>query len=563
VKITRLSLVPLALCFFLATFLQAEEEAQEQTVSVSRLTSLLKSSDTSERERAAEALGKLGSAAEPAIPALRRNLSDDFPYVRIRSAEALAQIGAAAIPAFVEALRNDNKEVRLVAVQALANLGEKAKPAIPPLVIALQDSETAIRQHAANALENCGADAAPVLMKALRDPNFQNRAGLVRVLGALDGTPATLPDQLIPLLADPNSDLRLAAVKALTRKGQASISALVLALASEKTMVRAESAAILADIGPDASESVPALTNLLKDENAHVRAEAAHALGKMQEAAVPAIPALRVALNDSDADVAARAQEALTAITVTSGGPRKSSVGIEAASPKSSGNQGVAVKAKAVAKRPIKRATRRVAKTAIPEVPAFSYLKLDSTASIQALAMTAKNGTSENKAAALSILASLLQNPDEKIQALVVAALEWVGSDDAKKILDPYLKQVELKKIKRLMNEIETSTGPVTSQIDALAAMGPVVVPAATRALQSQKPGVRVAGATILMKLGSAAASAVPQLIQTLDDKVPAVRSQAAEALEKISNPTARNPLRWFYLKEKIRPYLEMLHISI
>jgi HEAT repeat protein len=198
-----------------------------------------------------------------------------------------------------------------------------------------------------------------------------------------------------------------------------------------------------------------------------------------------------------------------------------------------------------------------------PPLPLFSYLKLDSTASIQALVMTAQKGTIENRTAALAALTSLLQDPDEKNRATAAAALDRVGTDDSRKILDPYRKQEELKKINQLMTEIKTSTGSVTKAIDTLASVGPAAVPAATKALKDPKPGVRLAAAQIIARLGPAASTSVPRLIETLDDKDEAVRHQAAKALEVMNNPQAKNPLRIYYLKEKIRPYLKRLNITI
>jgi len=538
----------------------------EQRQITSHLLPYLKGIDTDQRERAAEALQKLGPAAEAAIPALQRNLSDDFPYVRIRSAEALAHIGPAALPAFIEALKNDNNEVRLVAVQALAHLGPAAKPAIPSLVQTLQDQESPIRRQAAGALENCGAEASPSLMDALDDPAFKNRIGLVQVLGAIDGTPPHLPSQLTPMLSSPDADLRLATIKALARKGASAVPAVSVALISDNPLVRSEAADILADIGPAAGSAVSQLTILLKDPDAHVRAAAAHALGKMLEAAAPAIPALREATKDSDRDVAARAQEALTAITVTTGGPHAPKSGYVPSSnpvpqvPAPTSKPKLKSKPLPIAKPPKKLPI--VSKPRAATLP-MSYLKLDSTTSIRALEMTAAKGVSDARTAALATLASLLQSPDEKIRAEAAAALGRVGTDEAKKILDPYKKQEELKKINRLMEEIQTSTGSVKGAIDALAAIGPAAVPAATKALKDPKPRVRLAGAQIITQIGPSALAAFPQLIETLNDKDEAVRHEAAKALEAMNSPEAKNPLRWYYLKEKIRPLLKALHLVI
>lgn len=113
------------------------------------------------------------------------------------------------------------------------------------------------------------------------------------------------------------------------------------------------------------------------------------------------------------------------------------------------------------------------------------------------------------------------------------------------------------------MGEIQTSTGSVKDAIDRLAAMGPAAVPAAIKALKGPKSNVRLAAVEILFRIGPAASAAVPRLIEVLDDTEEAVRREAALALEVMKKPEAKNPLRWYYLKEMIRPYLKRLHISI
>jgi len=536
-------------------------ERRQELVTV--LIPMLHGTDAGRRERVAEVLQVMGPLAAKAIPDLKQNLSDDFPYVRIRSAEALAHMGPAALQALVEALQNDNHMVRLVAVQALAQLGAQAKPAIPVLARALDDKEVSIRQQAATALENCGADASPVLMLALGNPAFKNRVGLVEVLGAIDGTPPHLPAQLTPFLSDSDPDLRLAAVKALTHKGQTSVSAVSLTLSSENALVRTESADILADIGPEASSAVPRLIGLLKDPDAHVRASSAHALGKMREAGTPAIPALREALRDADRDVATRAQEALTALTVTSGGPHEIKDGFVSSAGPGIPESSHRSKPKPKPNLPLPSKKPHVVPIATPTRLQASYLKLDSTASIHALEMSAQKGISEVRSAALAALASLLQSPDDRIREAAASALARVGTEDARKILDPYLKQEELKKINRLMGEIQKSTDSVKGAIDGLAAMGPVVVPAVTKALKDTKTTVRLSAAQIFTRLGPAASAAVPRLIDALNDKEETVRRQVSKALEVMNSPEAKNPLRIYYIKEKIRPYLKRLNISI
>src|SRR5262249_26672558 len=153
-----------------------------------------------------------------------------------------------------------------------------------------------------------GADACPSLMAKLGDSTFKNQIGLVRVLGNIDGTPAELPGQLTPFLSSSDSDLRLAAMKALARKGEPSVAPVIAALSSDNHTAQVAAEQVLADIGPAAKAAVPNLILLLKSDDATVRANAAHALGNMHSAASAAVPALREALKDPDPDVVERAR---------------------------------------------------------------------------------------------------------------------------------------------------------------------------------------------------------------------------------------------------------------
>ena len=77
------------------------------------------------------------------------------------------------------------------------------------------------------------------------------------------------------------------------------------------------------------------------------------------------------------------------------------------------------------------------------------------------------------------------------------------------------------------------------------------------RALKDPNPLTRTGAAQALNRLGSAGALASPVLIEALDDSVPAVRHEAAEALQKINTPDAQKALRFYPLKERVR---SMLH---
>jgi len=223
-----------------------------------------KGADPRDRRDAASALGIIGPAAAPAIPALVEALKDNGadPSVRQSAAFALGNIGPAAapaIPALVEALKDKGEdwEVRRDAVSALGKIGPAAAPAIPALVDALKDKgeDPSVRRSVASVLGNIGpaaAPAIPALVDALKDKG-----------------------------ADPSG--------------------------------RQSAALALGNTGAAAAPAIPALVDALKDkgEDLSVRQSAAFALGDIGPAAAPAIPALVEALKDKGADPSVRKSAAL------------------------------------------------------------------------------------------------------------------------------------------------------------------------------------------------------------------------------------------------------------
>lgn len=100
--------------------------------------------------RAADALGKMGHEA---IPALVKALQNTQYFVRRMSARALGEIGGAdVVPALIKALQDDDRSVRVISVQALGKIGPDAKEAIPALKKALQDGHYPVRWNATRAL---------------------------------------------------------------------------------------------------------------------------------------------------------------------------------------------------------------------------------------------------------------------------------------------------------------------------------------------------------------------------------------------------------------------------
>jgi HEAT repeat protein len=97
------------------------------------------------RFHAAMALGDLGSAARPAVPALIHACTwDDEPAVRVGAAAALWKIdgdrGALVLHVLTDAVANANEMICWIAAECLAQIGPAARGSVPALRQALARS---------------------------------------------------------------------------------------------------------------------------------------------------------------------------------------------------------------------------------------------------------------------------------------------------------------------------------------------------------------------------------------------------------------------------------------
>lgn len=149
------------------------------------------------RWEAVREIKERGPDAEAAIPALIQALSDSDLLVSSTAAEALGRIPSAApiaAPRLIEAMAKD-QTTRYSAAEALGRLGPAAKAAVPVLLGALHDDNRVVRGNAAGALGRVGAPAelvAPQLQCLLQD-DFESvreaAIGALLALGVSKGVP--------------------------------------------------------------------------------------------------------------------------------------------------------------------------------------------------------------------------------------------------------------------------------------------------------------------------------------------------------------------------------------
>lgn len=228
---------------------------------VAALTGDLGSDDSVTRQRAANALGLQGGAAEPAIPALREAMNDPEGPVRLNAAYALAAIGEAAIGPLIGALEDGEEDYQAESIlhicdaaYALAALG---RPAVPALQAALADPGEHIRGAAAFALGDMGpaaAEAAASLVDLLGEAPPLLRRHVISALGTIKAPLELTVPALAAILDDDDPETGYVASQALAR------------------------------IGPDAGAALPALVRALGAKGSYTRAFAAEALTRIGSA---------------------------------------------------------------------------------------------------------------------------------------------------------------------------------------------------------------------------------------------------------------------------------------
>jgi hypothetical protein len=121
----------------------------------------LESSDKAERRMASNAIGKTGVAAAPLVDKLAALLEDKDDATQLTALQALALLGTiagSAAKAVTPLL--DNRELAIDAADALGRMGSAARPSLKRLAKMLTDDETAFRWAAVRAMSQIGGDDA-------------------------------------------------------------------------------------------------------------------------------------------------------------------------------------------------------------------------------------------------------------------------------------------------------------------------------------------------------------------------------------------------------------------
>lgn len=211
-------------------------------------------------------------------------LKSEDMYARRAAAAALALRGAEGAPAVAELIRlTEDPDVRLLAFRAIGAVGVPAAEAVPALENHLKDQDAFVRLGAVYALGRLGEAAVEPLRSALRDKNVSVVQAACAGLASIGPAAKPAVPDLIVLLGGPSDDPR-------SHTGEMTWSHTYAAIQA------------ITGIGPGAAAAVPALIESYQRERGGKKHHAAHAeaLAAIGPAAAEAVPVLEEAARSYD-----------------------------------------------------------------------------------------------------------------------------------------------------------------------------------------------------------------------------------------------------------------------
>ncbi|MBN1868846.1 HEAT repeat domain-containing protein [Candidatus Sumerlaeota bacterium] len=266
------------------------------------------------------AIAAMGEAAKPAIPLLVEIvrgekgdllMEDSNIVLRQYAADALGAIGPAAEPALRDLMAGGDAEARRAAAGGVGIQGPAAASSASELVVALADPDMTVRDSAAWALEKMGGGAAPALALGLENPDAEIRREAGRLLRKI-GPPAAAALQWS--VDEGDAQQRRQAVVALAEMSsinEESIHWLVLESQSEDDSAREAAWQSIEQIGRSANSVFLAM---LSNADPAIRRGAAEALGRTGPRSAPDVTkALVRVVGDDDESVSTSALGAIQA----------------------------------------------------------------------------------------------------------------------------------------------------------------------------------------------------------------------------------------------------------
>jgi HEAT repeat protein len=534
----------------LAGLLLFAATARAAETRLSELLKALNSADPSARLVAIDDLGRMGPRAAEAVPALTDLLKNDSAAVRAHAAQALGEIGPpakSAVPALVRLITDPDPAVRRKVVGAVRNLRPGPEVVVPLAVKVLKDADPSVRNRALDALAEAGPPAVPTLIELLKDKQTAYWASLV-VAEIGPEARAAVP-ALTALLDTPDLGERREAMLALAAIGEASAPATeALAKSVDCPVNRVPATYALGKIGkvpaeverkieanaksddpilstvstwalarfhPDdrelVSKAVAQLVEGLKRPERRQREAAARALVELNADPEITRPIMKRAMEGAPPATIEAALDALAAL-----GEQVVPRAIEALVVPE-------VRAKAAAM------IARIGPPAKAAVPALIKALGDDDPATRSEVLMALGAIGPDAQAAVPAVIKALHDPEVSVRYAACYALGKIGpaalpaEGDLQNELsaeDPFLRVASAWALARIHPECAVTAAKS--------------VPVLVKALGEPNVTTRLEAAESLGCLGPLAKDAIPALNKAKEDRDPAVREAAAEALKAI-----------------------------
>lgn len=295
---------------FTAGFGRGDEDG-----AVQRAVAALQGKDAKTRAEAARELGRLGSKAKDAIPALIETLGDGDRIVRVRAATALSQVGGPlklALPVLLANQNNPDEATREEARAVWDQIGPGVRATVLYLPEVLRREAAQGQQKAIATLGEHGLVAAPALIDILKlDYAATSTFNMVRISPQSSGMVNAAGGSNHSGSHQTNGQLRTVAVAAIGGLGPEVIPTLLVALHDRSPLVREGAVQALASLGSNTTEVLAPLAAALQDRDTWVRQRAVEALASANPSPV-ARKALADALEHKDTMVRRAVVQALT-----------------------------------------------------------------------------------------------------------------------------------------------------------------------------------------------------------------------------------------------------------
>jgi HEAT repeat protein len=496
------------------------------------LIAALEGGESGNRALAANALAQMNRSALPALPSLKKGLTDKDPHVCFYSAYAVWVIqeqASVVMPALINLLDEKDTSLRGMTAEVLESIGPPAASAVGPLIRLLESKQLTLVPRAARTLGAIGPSAQKAvkpMIAVLADARDESvKQQIILALGGIGPEAREAVPELRKLLNRSGPKVQAMAAHTLGAIGKdagAAIPELTALLKSREPTVQVYAAQALWKIANRVEEALPVLLDILErkgEENDVFRQAAAQTLGAIGAPALVAVPALDDCRMDPSEKVKAAAAAALEAI----GPPEKEEVDRLI-----NGLKSTHLRYRIECTRALTMAGQD-RKDAISDL--LSGLKDTDdrvrVASALALKSIVPGAPKDSMVKAVAALIEALNEGTMSLRAAVIEALGALGQD-AKEALGPLrglLKKTEVKQQLLILDAIAEMKDDAKDTVPDLIGL----------LHDKAEKDLRAAAAFTLGRIGPAASAAVDALKARLEDPDGGVRLHAAHSLNNIT----------------------------